>query len=52
MNTTTPELEAWMTAHSRKKLLSRIAKQMHIAQRRGFKKTMIPLADLERLINE
>jgi hypothetical protein len=49
---TTPELEAWMTAKSRRTLLARIAKQLHTARRRGFKKTMIPLADLERLISE
>jgi hypothetical protein len=52
VNDTTPELEAWMTAKSRRTIVSRISKQLHIARRRGFKKTMIPLADLERLISE
>lgn len=51
MNDTNPELEAWIRDHARRKLLRKIAAQLEVARRRGFKKTMIPLGDLERLLS-
>ena len=35
---------AWMKEHSLRKLRARIEAQLNTARRRGFKKTMIPLA--------
>lgn len=50
--TPSPELEAWMDSHRKRTIIAQIQKQLHTARRRGFKRTMVPLADLERLISE